>query len=96
MQKLLASLALAILFAAPVWAAPQTVTLAVSKMTCAACPITVKQALSRVPGVTEVSVSFEKKLATVVFDDSQTTVAALTRATTDAGYPSTVEASAAK
>jgi hypothetical protein len=27
--------------------------------------------------------------ATVVFDDSQTTVAALTRATTDAGYPST-------
>ena len=96
MQKLLASLALAILFAAPVWAAPQTVTLAVSKMTCAACPITVKQALSRVPGVTEVSVSFETKLATVVFDDSQTTVAVLTRATTDAGYPSTVEAGAAK
>lgn len=91
MQKLLASLALATLIAPPVWAAPQTVTLAVSKMTCAACPITVKQALSRVPGVTEVSVSFETKQATVVFDDSQTTVAALTRATTDAGYPSTVE-----
>lgn len=91
MQKLLASLALATFIAPPVWAAPQTVTLAVSKMTCAACPITVKQALSRVPGVTEVSVSFETKQATVVFDDSQTTVAALTRATTDAGYPSTVE-----
>lgn len=91
MQKLLASLALATFIAPPVWAAPQTVTLAVSKMTCAACPITVKQALSRVPGVTEVSVSFEKKQATVVFDDSQTTVATLIRATTDAGYPSTVE-----
>lgn len=91
MQKLLAAFALATLIAPPVWAAPQTVTLAVSKMTCAACPITVKQALSRVPGVTEVSVSFETKQATVVFDDSQTTVAALTRATTDAGYPSTVE-----
>jgi mercuric ion binding protein len=96
MQKLLASFALATLIAAPAWAAPQTVTLTVSKMTCAACPITVKKALSRVPGVTEVSVSYEKKQATVVFDDTQTTVAALTRATTDAGYPSTPETGAAK
>lgn len=96
MHKLLASFALATFIAAPAWAAPQTVTLAVSKMTCAACPITVKQALSRVPGVTEVNVSFEKKQATVVFDDSQTNVATLTRATTDAGYPSTVETGAAK
>lgn len=92
----LVSFALAILIAAPAWAGTQTVTLAVSKMTCAACPITVKKALSRVPGVTEVSVSFEKKQATVVFDDTQTTVGDLTRATTEAGYPSTVEKGAAK
>jgi len=96
MQKLLATFSLATLIAAPVWAAPQTVTLAVSNMTCAACPITVKKALSRVPGVSEVSVSYEKKLATVVYDDTQTTVAALTRATTDVGFPSTPEKSAAK
>jgi len=96
MYKLLASFTLATLIAAPVWAAPQTVTLAVSKMTCAACPITVKKALSRVPGATEVSVSFEKKQATVVFDDAQTTVSALTRATADAGYPSTAVHGAAK
>jgi len=96
MQKLLASFALATLVAAPAWAAPQTVTLAVSNMTCAACPITVKKALSRVPGVTEVSVSNEEKQATVVFDDTQTTVAALTRATTDAGYPSTAVTGTAK
>jgi mercuric ion binding protein len=96
MQKLLASFALATLIAASAWAAPQTVTLAVSNMTCAACPITVKTALSRVPGVTEVSVSNEKKQATVVFDDSQTTVASLTRATTDAGYPSTPVTGTAK
>jgi mercuric ion binding protein len=96
MQKLLASFALAILIAAPAWAAPQTVTLAVSNMTCAACPITVKKALSRVPGVTEVSVSNEKKQATVVFDDTQTTAAALARATTDVGYPSTPVLSTAK
>lgn len=96
MQKLLASFTLATLIAAPAWGAPQTVTLAVSKMTCAACPITVKKALSRVPGVTEVSVSFEKKRATVVFDDTQTTVAALTRATADVGFPSTLQTGAAE
>lgn len=96
MYKLLTSFALAALVATPVWAAPQTVTLAVSKMTCAACPITVKTALSRVPGVTTVSVSFEKKQATVVFDNAQTTVQALTRATTDAGYPSTAVKDAGK
>jgi len=89
MYKVLTSFTLATLIATPAWAAPQTVTLAVSKMTCAACPITVKTALSRAPGVTAVSVSYEKKQATVAFDDAQTTVTALTRATTDAGYPST-------
>jgi mercuric ion binding protein len=88
MNKLLASVVLATLVAGTAWAAPQTVTLAVTKMTCAGCPITVKKALSRVPGVTEVSVNFERKQATVVFDDTKTTVSALTRATTDAGYPS--------
>jgi mercuric ion binding protein len=96
MQKLLISFALATLIAAPAWAEPQTVTLAVSKLTCAACPITVKKALSRVPGVTDVAVSFETKQATVSFDDAKTTVAALTRATADAGYPSTAVKGAAK
>ena len=65
-------------------------------MTCAASAITVKKALSRVLGVTSVSVSFENKQATVAFDDGKTTVAALTRATTDAGYPSTAVKSAGK
>jgi periplasmic mercuric ion binding protein len=96
MQKLLALFAFASVIGAPAWAAPQTVTLAVSKMTCAACPITVKKALSRVPGVTDVSVNYEKKWATVVFDDTKTTVTALTRATANAGYPSTPEKGAAQ
>ncbi len=89
MHKLLASFVIVTLIAAPAWAAPQTVTLAVSNMTCAACPIMVKKALSRVPGVTEVSVNYEKKQATVEFDDTKTSVEVLTRATADAGYPST-------
>lgn len=96
MRKLLASIALAAVMATPVFAATQTVTLAVSKMTCAACPITVKKALSRVPGVNSVAVNFEAKQATVVFDDAVVNLAALIRATTDAGYPSTLAKIAAK
>ena len=65
MRKLLASLALASLVATPVWAATQTVTLAVPGMTCAACPITVKTALTKVDGVTKAEVSFENREAIV-------------------------------
>jgi mercuric ion binding protein len=88
MSKLLASFALTAVIAAPVWAAPQTVTLAVPGMTCAACPITVKQALSKVDGVTKTKVVFEKREAIVTFDNAKTNVNALTEATKNAGYPS--------
>lgn len=67
-----------------------TVTLAVSGMTCATCPITVKQALLKVGGVTVVEMSLERAEAVVTYDPSRTTVASLTRATTNAGYPSTL------
>jgi periplasmic mercuric ion binding protein len=90
MKKLLAALALA-LVVVPVWAGTQTVTLSVPGMTCAACPITVKKALSKVPGVTHTNVIFDKREAVVTFDDAQTSVAALTRAIGDAGYPSSVK-----
>ena len=48
---------LAFLFAATIFASPafagttSTATLDVSNMTCAACPITVRKALEKVPGV---------------------------------------------
>jgi periplasmic mercuric ion binding protein len=74
--------------AAPSVAAPRTVALDVPSMYCEACPITVKKALSRVPGVSSVGVSFEKKQAVVTFDDAKATVDALTRATANAGFPS--------
>ena len=79
---------------APAWASPKTVTLNVSKMTCAACPITVKKALQKVPGVSMVEVSYEKKQAVVTFDDSKTNTDALVKATTNAGYPSEPEKTA--
>ncbi len=72
----------------PALAAVKTVKLAVSNMYCAACPYTVKKALLSVKGVNKVSVSFEHKSAIVTFDDAKTDIAALTGATTRAGYPS--------
>ncbi|EHF5933458.1 mercury resistance system periplasmic binding protein MerP [Salmonella enterica subsp. enterica serovar Infantis] len=90
MKKLFASLALAAAVA-PVWAATQTVTLAVPGMTCAACPFTVKKALSKVEGVSKVDVGFEKREAVVTFDDTKASVQKLTKATADAGYPSSVK-----
>jgi periplasmic mercuric ion binding protein len=69
-------------------AAEKTVTLAVQNMACALCPRTVKASLEKVPGVTNVVVSAEDKTAVVTYDDSQTKVDALVKATTNAGYPS--------
>ena len=66
----------------------QTVTLDVQNMTCAVCPITVKKALERVPGVIDAKVDFDKKTARVSLDPEKTTPAALTKATAEAGYPS--------
>lgn len=90
MKKLFSSLVLAAAII-PVWAAVQTVTLAVPGMTCAACPITVKKAISKVEGVSKIEVKFEQREAVVTFDDAKTSVQKLTKATEDAGYPSSIK-----
>lgn len=74
---------------APAWAATKTVTLLVPGMTCPVCPITVKKALTEVPGVEKIKILFDKKEAVVTFDDAKTTTKALVDATANAGYPST-------
>ena len=89
MTKLLAALMLT-LISMPVTAADQTVTLSVPGMNCAACPITVKMALSKVPGVSKIEISLDKREATVMFDGAHASVDALTHATAEAGYPSTL------
>jgi periplasmic mercuric ion binding protein len=91
MKKLITLAVLAVALASPAWAAPRTVTLAVPGMSCPACPFTVKKALERIDGVQEVKVSYKDLEAVVTFDDSKTTVEALTAATGDAGYPSSVK-----
>lgn len=49
------------------------------------------QALSKVEGVSKVDVGFEKREAVVTFDDTKASVQKLTKATADAGYPSSVK-----
>ena len=78
-------------FAAQSFAGTKTVALDVPGMYCEMCPATVKKALSKVPGVSKVEASFEKKEAVVTFDDGKATVDALTRATANAGFPSTLK-----
>lgn len=72
------------------FAKEQTVTLEVPTMNCSTCPITVKKALQNVDGVSKAEVTYSSKLAVVIFDDKKTTVKALTAATANAGYPSTI------
>ena len=93
MTKLKSAIAVICLttLSAPAWPASKTVTLNVPGMTCPACPITVKKALSKVNGVSKVEVSYEKKEARVTFDDAKTDTETLVKATTDAGFPSKAE-----
>ncbi|QJE02200.1 mercury resistance system periplasmic binding protein MerP [Massilia forsythiae] len=91
--SLFAAVAAAGLLAAPqsALAKTQTVALNVPTMDCATCPITIKAALSKVPGVSKVNVSYEKREAVIVYDDAQASVADLKKASADVGYPAMIK-----
>ena len=81
----------ALLLAGSAFAAePRTVTLVVEHMTCAACPITVRKALSHVAGVSASTVDMKSHTATVTFDPTQTSAEALATAVSQAGFPAKV------
>lgn len=84
----LSSLFMVLIAGAARAAPPQTATLAVDKMTCGTCPVVVKKALARVPGVSSTTVNMDANTATVTFDPDKTTTTRLTQATTEAGFPS--------
>jgi mercuric ion binding protein len=94
MRKIRPCLLVAALFATSLCVAPfaiakpQTLSLNVPTMDCATCPITIKASLLKVPGVSKVKVSYERREAVIVFDDSKASIADLKKATEDAGYPS--------
>ncbi len=89
MKKLITVAGVALLMSAvSAFAATQQVTLTVPTMDCETCPVTIKVALLKVPGVSRAVVSYVRRNAKVTFDDAKTNVAALTKATDAAGYPS--------
>ncbi len=90
MRKLLIA-ALVVIPMTTLSALPKTVTLDVQNMTCGTCPITVKKSLEKVSGVGGVKIDFGKKTATITFDPDKTQPEALTLATMNAGYPSTLQ-----
>ncbi|HWC30015.1 MAG TPA: mercury resistance system periplasmic binding protein MerP [Dehalococcoidia bacterium] len=85
-----AAIALLALVSLPAWAEMRTVTLTISNMVCELCVMSVQRSLAQVDGVTKVEVSLERAEATVTFDDAKTNVKALTNATRQEGFPSSV------
>jgi periplasmic mercuric ion binding protein len=92
MKKMILLATLTALGAGAAQAADRTVKLAVDKMYCDACPITVSKAMQGVKGVKSAKVDYKTKTAVVVFDDSATTVEAIAVASSNAGYPARVAA----
>lgn len=93
MHRWLPSALMLLALAAPALAAePRRVVLKVEGMNCSLCPITVRKALERVPGVLEARVEFEAGRAHARYDPDKATPAALAKAVTDAGFPATVTA----
>lgn len=72
-------------------AAIQTKTFTIENMTCALCPVTVKSAIVGVNGVQSATIDLNAKTATVVFNSAATTQEGIAAASTDAGYPATVQ-----
>jgi len=67
------------------------VILAVTNMSCSACPITVKKSLNKLDGVKEVKVTLNPPEAIVTYSPSKVAISELTEATKNAGFPSKVK-----
>lgn len=72
MKKVLALLVAALLLSAVSVHAAQRVVMEIEGMTCALCPLAIKKSLAKVPGVSEVNVSFEEKKARLIAEDAVT------------------------
>jgi mercuric ion binding protein len=79
--------------AAPAPAKEETVTLAVSGMSCASCVSTIESAIKAVKGVKEVKVSLQEKEAVVTFDADEAKVDDLIKAVKEAKGMNSYEAS---
>ena len=91
MKTLLVGIALACLSHTGSAGELHTATLEVKGMTCASCPLTVKQILKKQPGVSDARVDYPSQLAQVKFDPDKIQPGQLAKAVTDIGFPATVK-----
>lgn len=84
------SLLSAALATVAVAAEPKRVVLDVPSMNCSLCPISVKKALEKVPGVVEARAELATKSAEATYDPDRTSPEALARAVANAGYPASI------
>jgi len=79
-------------FVVPAFASePKHAVLDVPSMFCSVCPITVRKALERVPGVLEAKADLATKRAEATYDPDKTSPEALAKAVSDAGFPAMVK-----
>ena len=90
MKRLIGVIVLATALSAAAENAAQTVTLDVQNMTCASCPLTVRQVLKTQSGVLEAKVDLRSHSAEVKFDPAKGQPDQFAKAVTEAGFPSTV------
>lgn len=69
---------------------PKQVVLDVPGMNCALCPISVRKALEKVPGVLAAKADLATRTAAATVDPDRVSAERLAKAVTDAGYPATV------
>jgi periplasmic mercuric ion binding protein len=67
-------------------ALPQSVSIAIDTMTCGPDPHNIKAALQALPGVTDVTISLETRMAIISFDNEKSTPDAMLKAIAAAGY----------
>lgn len=82
----IAALTAVMLLSLSAFAKDVTTQIKVSGMTCRACAVSVKSALTKVKGVKSADVSSEKGQATVVYDDVQTNEQQLREAINKTGF----------
>jgi mercuric ion binding protein len=70
---------------------PRKAVLQVEGMTCSLCPITVRKALERVPGVLDAKADYAARRAEAKYDPDRTSPQALAKAVRNAGFAVTVK-----
>jgi mercuric ion binding protein len=92
MKKLItaALFASSVLLSPALMAAEKTIKLSVPGMTCASCPYIVKGSIDALDGIKSVKAVMEDRSATVTYDDAVTNLEAITQATANVGYPSSL------